>query len=314
MLNFLQDMFGLRPWKTDKEIWADALVYVPETQTLSVIFSNTGDFGSDPQFLSKWGWQFRAMHHNLYPPRTSTDYVLQRWIQGQQKIGSVAHLLGENDLGFDLFAATLAAPSGAMPPDYSPYDLNGLVQLNCAGPTPVVVGPLGLQRVAEERIVALQRVGGKPMPAALVQANRLLHSPGKVNAPGMVLFTFDPAVPPAKLVEVADMLAELKSTSTTNPVLMTAAAGPRANDQAWFYHRRFRIPPELTEGRLMYAADLWVHRPFLANGYFSEGTPRLLPLLAQPGDSGGVELIPHNRVRQFFPPALASLFGPAVGE
>jgi hypothetical protein len=58
----------------------------------------------------------------------------------------------------------------------------------------------------------------------------------------------------------------------------------------------------------VYAADIWIHRRHLADGYFSERQPRLVPLLAQPGDTGGVELIPHDRVAQVFPPAQVSLF------
>jgi hypothetical protein len=124
----------------------------------------------------------------------------------------------------------------------------------------------------------------------------------------MVAFSFDPGVSPMKLQEVAEMIHELKSSDTQNPVLQAAAAGPRASDQFWFYHRRFRIPPELAEGRVIYAADIWVHRPFLPEGYFSDRTPRLIPVLAQPGETGGVELIPHDRIAQVFPPAQQSLF------
>jgi hypothetical protein len=162
--------------------------------------------------------------------------------------------------------------------------------------------------VAAERLAALYRAGAKPLIGARVQANSSLYQPGAASAPAMVAFSFDPAVSPLKLQEVAQMIHDLKSSDTQNPVLLAAAAGPRASDQFWFYHRRFRIPPEITEGRAVYAADIWVHRPCLPERYFSPRTPRLIPVLAQPGETGGVELIPHDRVEQVFPPAQASLF------
>jgi hypothetical protein len=141
-----------------------------------------------------------------------------------------------------------------------------------------------------------------------VQANNALYGQGFSGAPAMVVFSFDPGVSPMKIEETAEMIYDLKSSDTQNPVLLAAAAGPRASDEFWVYHRRYRIPPELTEGRLIYCGDIWIHRQFLADGYFSSRTPRLLPLLAQPGDVGGVELIPHERVAQVFPPGQVSLF------
>jgi hypothetical protein len=309
MFKALQNLLGLQPWRTTDEVWADVLSYSPEQNLLTCLFTNSGGFVRDPQFLSRWGWQIRAMNEELYPPRTSTDYVLQRWVQRLATANSVDHLLGETDLGFDLFAASLTVSPEVIGPDYDDADHNGgFVRLNCSGALPVVVGCVGAPVVAQERLAALFRVGAKPLVAARVQANHSLYQPGRRNAPAMVVFSFDPAVSPMKLCEVAEMIFELKSSDTQNPVLQAAAAGPRASDQFWFYHRRFRIPPELTEGRVIYAADLWVHRPYLADGYFSPRTPRLVPVLVQPGDVGGVELVPHDQTARLFPPAQLSLF------
>lgn len=309
MLRALQNLLGVQPWRTSEEAWGEPLAYDPATGQITFLFTNTASFARDPQFLSRWGWQVRAMNDDLYPPRTSTDYTLRNWVKRPATSNRVEHLLGESDLGFDLFAATVYTTPQVVGADYDVSDLNGsLLRLNAAGPLPTVTGPVGTQLAAHERLGALHRVGAKAVFGARVQANHTLYSQGVRSAPAMCVFSFEPAISPMKLEEIAEMIFELKSSDTQNPVLLAAAAGPRASDEFWFYHRRFRLPPELTEGRAVYCGDLWVHRPFLPDGYFSARTPRLLPLLAQPGDMGGIELIPHDSIAQIFPPAQASLF------
>jgi hypothetical protein len=89
------------------------------------------------------------------------------------------------------------------------------------------------------------------------------------------------------------------------PVLQPTAEAVAANEAGWSYHRRVRIAPEMTQGCAMYLADVWFHRPFLADGYLSNRQPRLVPCLAQPGDRGGIELMPHDRAGQFWSGAAA---------
>lgn len=309
MFRALQNLLGAQPWRASHEIWGEPLAYAPESGQITFLFTTTQAMSRDPQFLSRWGWQVRAMNDNLYPPRTPTDAILRNWVKAPARVNDVQYLLRETDLGFDLFGGTVLVPPAVLGRDYNSFDHNaGVLRLDCRGPLPVVLGAVGTAAVASERIASLVRTGAKPLVGARVQANHTLYSPGAKNAPAMAVFSFDPGVSPLKLQEVAEMIHELKSSDTQNPVLLAAAAGPKASDQFWFYHRRFRIPPELTEGRVVYCGDLWIHRPFLADGHFSPRTPRLIPLLAQPGETGGVELIPHDHVGQLFPATQASLF------
>lgn len=309
MFRALQNLLGAQPWRASHEIWGEPLAWAADSGQITFLFTTTAAMSGDPQFLSRWGWQVRALNDDLYPPRTPTDVVLRNWVKAPSRVNHVEYLLRETDLGFDLFAATVLVPPDVLGRDYTPFEHDGSVlRVDCRGPLPDVLGPVGAATVASERLAALYRAGAKPLVGARVQANGELYRPGARNSPAMAAFSFDPGVSPLMLQEVAQMVHELKSSDTKNPVLLAAAAGPRASDQFWFYHRRFRIPPELTEGRVIYVGDLWVHRPYLADGYFSDRTPRLIPLLAQPGETGGVELIPHDRVAQIFPPAQLSLF------
>jgi hypothetical protein len=309
MFRALQNMLGAQPWRCSHEVWGEPVGWSSETAQLTILFTTTAAMSRDPQFLSRWGWQVRALNSDLYPPRTPTDWVLRNWVKTPWQVNNVAHLLRETDLGFELFAATLLVNPATLGPNYDMYEHDGgVVRVDCRGPLPVVMGTVGEDVVASERLASLYRAGAKPLVGARVQSNFALYQPGSEGAPAMVAFSFDPGVSPLKLQEVAEMVYELKSSVTQNPVLIAAAAGPCASDKFWFYHRRFRIPPELTEGRVIYTGDIWVHRPYLPERYFSDRTPRLVPVLAQPGETGGVELIPHDRVAQVFPPAQASLF------
>ena len=311
MFRALQNLFGAQPWRTSLEVWAEPLATSPQTGQVTFLFTTTEAMARDPQFLSRWGWQARAMYDDLYPPRTPTDVVLRNWVKRSERPNQVDILLRETDLGFDLFGASVSVPANLLGPDFTAFGHDAAVlRLDCSGPLPVVLGPVGQVTVASERLAALYRAGAKPLVGARVQANHTLYAAGAKSAAAMVAFSFDPGVSPLKLQEAAEMIFDLKSSDTLNPVLAAAAAGPRASDAFWFYHRRFRIPPELTEGRVIYAGDVWINRPFLRDGYFSPRTPRLIPVLAQPGDTGGVELIPHDRVAQAFPPTQVSLFQP----
>jgi hypothetical protein len=309
MFRALQNLLGGPAWRSNLEIWGEPLSYMPETGQITFLFSTTASVARDPQFLSRWSWQIRALNDDLYPPRTYTDQTLRNWVKTPTQMNRVTQLLRDTDLGFDLFATTVFAPPEALGRNYAALDHDASVlRVNCSGELPVVLGPVGANAVAEERLASLYRAGAKPLVGARVQANFDLYQAGSDSAPAMAVFSFDPVVSPLKLEELAIMLHELKSSATQNPVLQAAAAGPRASDQFWFYHRRFRVPLEITEGRAVYCGDVWVHRPYLPDGYFSDRTPRLIPILAQAGDTGGVELIPHDRVAHVFPATQASLF------
>ena len=63
-------------------------------------------------------------------------------------------------------------------------------------------------------------------------------------------------------------------------------------------NRRKLLPPALTGGKIVYAADLFVNRRYLEKGYL---THRTLPCFAEPErehgeETGGLELMPHQIV------------------
>src|SRR5205085_2061929 len=57
------------------------------------------------------------------------------------------------------------------------------------------------------------------------------------------------------------------------------------------HHDRARVQLEATDGHEVYLAGLWVHRPFLREGYLKGRTFRCL---VEPGDQGGIELLPWD--------------------
>jgi hypothetical protein len=102
----------------------------------------------------------------------------------------------------------------------------------------------------------------------------------------------------------ADMLYALKFTDPDDPDLRIALWPLEVSEQSWYYHRRFRLPDVMTGGRAVFLADLWAHRPFIADGRFlsrAGDQPRLVPCLAEPDETGwaGIELVPHNEVEKY---------------
>src|SRR3954453_5847760 len=93
MFRALQNLLGAQPWKASHEVWAEPLAYSPGTGQVTFLFSTTPSVARDPQFLSRWGWQVRAMHADLYPPRTPTDAVLRNWVKGAARVNQVDCLL-----------------------------------------------------------------------------------------------------------------------------------------------------------------------------------------------------------------------------
>lgn len=149
-------------------------------------------------------------------------------------------------------------------------------------------------RRARQRLRQLRRRGGIPVTALRIQANSTLYGRGDNDAPAAVVFSFSPEVDSGHLEALADVLYEMGVGNRDYPQdeeLAAAVPVLAGSHQGWRYGRRARI---LRAGRPeAYVADLWIHRPFLRNGYIDSDL-RELPCLAEPGDSGAVELLPWD--------------------
>ena len=128
-----------------------------------------------------------------------------------------------------------------------------------------------------------------PVSAVLVQANPGLFRSGLLDLPCLVVFSFE-TWEYEVLNEIAERVAALKDSEPTEPERAEIArmlAPPAVRN------RRTLLPLSLTGGRAVYAADLFVNRRDLEKGYL---THRTLPCFAQPGEAGGLELMPHQIV------------------
>jgi hypothetical protein len=129
-----------------------------------------------------------------------------------------------------------------------------------------------------------------PVLACLVQANyQLFDRDGADGLPCMVVFSHDDSVTAEDLYEIADRLSEVKGAEQTDPDL-AAMSAMVTNETAVMYRRR-RVPMRFSDGRVIFAAHLWVTRAFLADGYLSS---REYICLAEPTDRGGLELLPQD--------------------
>jgi hypothetical protein len=300
------------------EVWAEPLSINRERGILTVLFSTTPHTARDPITLSRWIHLAQVLATEELTPRNASEQALYHWVGGDIVPGQVVPLIRHTDAGMDLWGADLHVDDRMLGPHFCYEDHNAsLLWLGFGAAGPVALGPVGADVVALERLASFYRQGGQPAMAARVQANFTLHRPpemdediGAFGAAALVLVTFDPAFPPQQLVEVADLLYDLKEEEfeSVPSLLRTAQDAVLANEAQWHYHRRFRLPLELTNGRLAYLADIWFHRPFLADRYLSLRQPRLMPVLAQPGDTGGIELLPHDRVAHFWPDQSGAMF------
>ena len=128
-----------------------------------------------------------------------------------------------------------------------------------------------------------------PVLTALVQANRALFRPGLLDLPCQVLFSFDRTIGYDFLSRLAERMGALKDTTPSDPDLAAVAA--MVTDETAVRYRRVKLPESFTGGPTVYAADLVVLRRYLEKGCL---THRGLPCFAEPGDTGGIELMPWH--------------------
>ena len=183
-------------------------------------------------------------------------------------------------------------------PELLAGDLNrslGTLRLTRAGavfqPAPAGHGT----RRARQRLRALRCRGAVPVTAVRVQANHQLYEAGDDDAPGAVLFALSPDADVGRLTALAEELFEARDgRAAVEPGLAEAVGLLRANVEHWMFRRRRRLPPGRAGGHEAYVADLWFHRPFLRGGRIVREQGRALRCLAEPGDAGGVELLPWD--------------------
>lgn len=146
-------------------------------------------------------------------------------------------------------------------------------------------------RLLEQSLNDVRRTGVR-RNAVLIQANNTLFQPGENDNMSLVLLTFDDAwnADVERLQAFARQLFALKERPLSDDPVMRAAANAISNDYA-LVHRRQPLPTELTAGALIFAADLKIYRDFLPEGRLTQAT-RVLPVLAEPGDSGRIEMQP----------------------
>lgn len=295
------------------EVWAAFVAFEEARSVLTVVFSTTPAMCRSPVCLSLWAWQVNYLSRGKMTPHTAVEARLHQWISGEPQIGQVRQLVRQSEAGLDLFGFDVQVDRRLLGPNFDEQDHNdSMFWLGLRDRAPAVLGPVPTQEVALARLSELFSRGARPALGARLQAHVSLYEPGPGRGnPAVALFTFDPAVQPEFLVDLADFIYDLDDVDTEDdPVLLAAAAVPMANMEEWRYCRRARIPMELTRGHVIYAGDIWVHRPFLVDGYFSDRQLRAMPLLADPGESGGLELIPYDRINHFWPGPQGNVFRP----
>ena len=149
--------------------------------------------------------------------------------------------------------------------------------------------PLARRR---QRADYIARHGGFPVTAVMVQANAMLFTRrDDEDYPCAVVFTPDPTVSDDHLEEVARFVAKQKNTHPTDPDL--AMLADYVTNEPHVPYRRRRIAPRFTGGEDVFLADLMVYRDYLPDGRL-HGRDRLA-CVAEPGEYGGLELLPEPR-------------------
>jgi hypothetical protein len=144
----------------------------------------------------------------------------------------------------------------------------------------------------EHRFETLLKLGmrGVPVSGYLVQANEALFKPGsEVSLPALVLFSFQPEVDsdPGYMSSLARSVYRLKNTYPQDADGSYVAA--LTTDERAIPYRRRALPLSFTDGSTIFCADLWIQRSDLRGGLLATNQ---LTCLADPGENGGIELVP----------------------
>jgi hypothetical protein len=278
-----------------------------------VVFATHPEYRDDPILAHRTQYRLNEMMYRGGEPWDDTERAVLAVVERDfpDALGVAHRLPPEYANPAGLWAADVAVTPEVYAAGLTPdeHDANLLrVRFDLAGPRPtagVVPAPANMEATARRRLDLLLARGARFVWAEVVQANYRLYADNDESAPALVMFSFDYTVPAEEVRALAERLHPLRFTEPADPVLREALWPLEANNGAWYYHRRARVPPELFGGRVVYTADLWVHRPFIAGRFPHRdelgGRPRRVPCLAEPWETGwaGIELVPVAEVDEY---------------
>lgn len=143
---------------------------------------------------------------------------------------------------------------------------------------------------AYARLKMLRRRNAVEVSAAIVRAEPMLYEPGERDGTAQVLLSFDARAGHTDFLDrAASYLNALDGGRFRDEGRTKAAA--IAGDERFIRHRRRELPHEAVDGCWVYACDLIVHRPFLADGVIQES---FVTCLVEPGRRGRIEMLPQE--------------------
>lgn len=271
------------------------------TQTLRMIYTERPGYRDDPVFWSRF--QERVL--DLYDQKQlSAD---EQHVKELQTAGFRLSDLRHEPLpagfcrGVPMHLVELDVPNSWLPSPYYLHDINHSLLPAQIEPQSGVIELLpyhnrDVEKRHEQRVRLVSQVGVQ-VRAVRVQANGELYQAGSMDHPALVVVSFDPNIPNKDrfLHDLAMRLYDLKQRRAKNTAEEIAQEIVLDNEGRGVYHRRRQLPPAFTGGPIVYGCDLWIHRPYLSQGrLISE--QRFLPCVAEPGSTGGIELLPDLEV------------------
>ncbi len=269
---------------------------------MRVLFTDDVEYAKAPVYLSKkknrfWRMQDDPDEQFAQRMRNVVEWTFPDWET------PVSRVPPEFAGDVQFFAADVLVSPRILRNGYDWRDINaGFLEIEFDGVDVEVLGTPPADKIARRRLRMLEERDAHFVSAKVVQANEILWKAGDESAPCVVLITFDRGAPRRLLAELARLMMDLKGTNPPKRDLRFMAE--LVTDESYYYHERNRLPKSVTEGVEVYAAGLWLHRPFLRDGrlrmsYGAEDPVRDLPCLATPGDRGGIELIPFDEVDSY---------------
>jgi hypothetical protein len=270
-------------------------------KAMRVLFTDDERWARDPIYLKKmidrvWELDEEADMHEL--GRNVRNMINWTFPDFQQPLSMMPE-------GFNtrakFYAVDIVVPGKVLDAGYRWEDINaGILRLEFDGTQVTLLGAVPAENVMRRRLQLLRENGARRVNAWLVHANNGLFVPGEIGGPALVVFSFDRSTPRPLLEEIADFLHE-RDLYTEDPEILAAFAEVSAGEKHATYHHRFRIPRGLANEHDVFASDLWIHRPYLRKGQFfeddddeEEPDDRILPCLAEPGEKGGIEMLPWD--------------------
>jgi hypothetical protein len=147
---------------------------------------------------------------------------------------------------------------------------------------------LFLWRQKTQRMRGLVQTG-TPVNAFLVQANETLLRAQNKTLPCLVLICFQPEVS-GEIEYMQSLARQVSGLKNKKPADADGqfVAGLTTNERA-VPGRRRQLPLSFTDGSTIYCADLMVKPGYLQGSHIQSD---ILPCIAEPGLSGGIELVP----------------------